>query len=227
MGVALAVLLVGLALRIWIVNGSLGTLNADETLTGTMARALLHGNPSTFYWGQNYGGTIELFPFAALIAVLPDSLAIVALPILESVVVGVLLFVIARRRLGTAAAACAVALASVLSASSVWFSTRAMLFYQPTMIAGLGAIIAAEQIAEDEPSERGRAVRWAILGVLVGVGWWTSTQIVFFADPGARMDRLEARRHRMARSADRRRRGDRRRGAVAVAERPDARIVAA
>ena len=96
---------------------------------------------------------------------------------------GVLLFVIARRRLSTAAATCAVALASVLSASSVWFSTRAMLFYQPTMIAGLGAIIAAEQIAEDELSERGRTVRWAILGGLVGVGWWTSTQIVFFAIP--------------------------------------------
>ena len=47
-GVAVAVLLVGLALRIWIVNGSLGTLNADETLSGVMARALLDGNPSTF-----------------------------------------------------------------------------------------------------------------------------------------------------------------------------------
>ena len=182
-GVAVAVLLVGMALRIWIVNGTLGTLNADETLSGTMARALLHGNPSTFYWGQHYGGTIELFPFAALIAALPDSLAIVVLPILESAVIAVLLYVIARRRLGGTAAAATVALASVLSASSVWFSTRAMLFYQPSMIAGLGAIIAAEQITEDQPSGRGRTVRWAILGLLIGVGWWTSTQIVFFAAP--------------------------------------------
>ncbi len=176
-------LLVAVGLRVWIVNSSLGTLNADETLSGTMARALLDGHAATFYWGQNYGGTIELVPLAALIALLPDSLAIVALPMIESIVIGVLLFLIARRRLGTVSAACTVALAGVLSASSVWFSTRAMLFYQPTIIAGLGAIVVAEQLAEDRPTGRGRLVRWGLLGLLLGVGWWTSTQIVFFAVP--------------------------------------------
>ena len=79
----------------------------------------------------------------------------------------------------------------MLSASSVWFSTRAMLFYQPTIIFGLGAIIAAEQLAEDEQSDRGPHVRWAVLGLLLGVGWWTSTQIVFFAVPGGRLARAE------------------------------------
>ena len=58
-----------------------------------------------------------------------------------------------------------------------------MLFYQPTIIFGLGAIIAAEQLTEDEPSDRGRTVRWAVLGLLLGRRWWTSTQIVFFAVP--------------------------------------------
>ena len=181
--VSLGVIAVAFGLRVWIIRGPLGSVNADEAVTGLMARALLDGDFSTFYWQQQYGGTVEIIPFAALVAALGDRAAIVVLPLLESLVIGWLLFVVARRRLGGQLALATVALAAVFPAASVWFTTRAMLFYQPVIIAGLGALVLAEQLAEDEVDRRGRAWRWVALGFLLGVGWWASTQVLFFAIP--------------------------------------------
>jgi hypothetical protein len=181
--IGVATVLVAVALRLWVVSGPLGPLSSDETVTGLMARSLLDGEFTTFYWGQTYGGTIEIVPFAALTWALGGDVAIVLLPLLESLTIGVLLYVVTRRRLGRLHAGCTVALAAVFPASTVWFSTRAMLFYQPVMIAGLGALIMSEQLAEDHLDQRRRAWRWAVLGLLLGIGWWSSTQIVFYAIP--------------------------------------------
>src|SRR5579872_1476982 len=55
----------GAALRVWVVHTpSLGYLDSDEAVVGLMARHLLHGQFSTFYSGQRYGGSGE----AALVA---------------------------------------------------------------------------------------------------------------------------------------------------------------
>ena len=145
--VSLGVLVAAGAMRIWIIRSPIGSVNADEAMSGLMARALLDGDFSTFYWQQQYGGTIELVPFAAMLAVLGDHAAITVLPLLETVVIGVLLYLIARRRIGGQYALATVALAAVFPAASVWFTTRAMLFYQPTMIAGLGALVLVAKVA--------------------------------------------------------------------------------
>ncbi len=181
--ISLGVLVAAFGLRVWIIRGPLGSVNADEAVTGLMARALLDGNFSTFYWQQQYGGTVEIIPFAVLVAAIGDRAAIVVLPLLESLIIGWLLFVVARRRLGGQLALATVALAAVFPAASVWFTTRAMLFYQPVIIAGLGALVLAEQLAEDDVDTRGRVWRWIGLGFLLGVGWWASTQVLFFAIP--------------------------------------------
>ncbi len=181
--VCLGVIVAAFALRVWIIRGPLGSVNSDEAITGLMARALLDGDFSTFYWQQQYGGTIEVIPMAALVATIGDRAAIVVLPLLESLVIGWLLLVVARRRLGGQLALATVALASIFPAASVWFTTRTMLFYQPVIIAGLGALAVAEQLAEDDIDERGRTWRWVALGLLLGVGWWASTQVLFFAIP--------------------------------------------
>ena len=158
-------------------------MNADETVSGLMARALLDGNVSTFYWEQQYGGTVEIIPFAVLVGAIDDRAAIVVLPLVES-----------RSSEGCSSSSPADgSVGSWPSPPSPWrpcsqrrrcgSRTRAMLFYQPVIIAGLGALVLAEQLAEDDVDRRGRAWRWVGIGLLLGVGWWTSTQVVFFAIP--------------------------------------------
>ena len=94
--VAAAVALVGLFTRWRLSTGAIGRLNADEAVSGLMARALLKGDWSTFFWGQHYGGTVELLVLAPLLAVIGNA-ALWILPALESLLVATLVFRIARR----------------------------------------------------------------------------------------------------------------------------------
>ena len=78
-----AAIVAGVALRAWMLTTSLGTLDADEAVWGLMARHVLDGELSTFYWGQTYGGTLEVLLTAPGFAVLgPSTLAVRGVPAL-------------------------------------------------------------------------------------------------------------------------------------------------
>ena len=49
----------GVVLRIWTYRMVMGTPNADEAVVGLMTRHAAHGELTTFYWGQGYGGPQE------------------------------------------------------------------------------------------------------------------------------------------------------------------------
>ena len=172
--VAAAVVLVGLFTRWRLSTGAIGRLNADEAISGLMARALLNGDWSTFYWGQHYGGTAELLVLAPLLAVIGNA-ALWILPLLESLLVAALVFRIARRFLTHDRALLAAALTWSAPALWVWFSMRPMLFYQPAMIAGLLLI--------DLVHPARTSHRWMLIGLVAGIGWWTSPQVLFIALP--------------------------------------------
>src|SRR5688572_11851251 len=54
-------LLGAIGLRIWLLNRSLGRLDADEAVVGLMARHVLEGEFPTFFWGGQYGGAQEAY----------------------------------------------------------------------------------------------------------------------------------------------------------------------
>lgn len=188
----------GIGLRLWVSLGPLGRLNADEVVSALMARDLLAGHWSTFFWAQSYGGTIELVPFAGLITLVGDRAAIVALPLIEWIGIAIVSFALARRRLDRDLSLAVVALIAVAPAAAVWFSTRPMLFYNPTMLFGLGALLLADQLRDEHRTRTDRLIRLALLGLLLGLGWWTSTQILYFAVPAV----YALVRHRLVRTIE-------------------------
>ena len=96
-----AAIVAGLALRAWLLANSLGTLDADEAVWGLMARHVLDGEVSTFYWGQPYGGTLEVFLTAPLFAVFGSStLALKLVPAALFAVAAVLVWRVGRRTVG-------------------------------------------------------------------------------------------------------------------------------
>jgi hypothetical protein len=101
--------------------------------------------------------------------------ALWVLPFLESLLVAMLVFRIARRFLASDRAALAAALTWSAPALWVWFSMRPMLFYQPALIAGLAIIDLAHPARTSH--------RWMLIGLVAGVGWWTSPQVLFIALP--------------------------------------------
>ena len=176
---AAVALVVGVGLRLFIARSSLGQLNADEAIVGLMARHVLLGEFPAFYWGQEYGGSLEAILAAPLLAVAPTSVAAVkAVPQLFHLTGAFLCYLIGRRIATREAGLFAALLFWIWPAFSIWWSTKESGFYGVTLVAGLAAWLLALRI--DEASSRRD---WLLLGLVAGQGWWASPQIVFLLAP--------------------------------------------
>jgi hypothetical protein len=162
--------------------GGLGEVNADEALVGLMAMHLLEGEWSTFFWGQAYGGTIDVILLAPVVAVLGSThTALQVVPFLQSIAATILMWAVGRRMLGPRGGLMAAALFWSFPAAFVWWQTRQSLLYLPIVVLGLIVVLCAQRIA-DRPAPRSN---WLILGLAAGIGWWTSPQILYFLLPAA------------------------------------------
>ena len=75
LGVVAVAILAGIALRAWILLSSQGALDADEAVWGVMARHVLDGEVTAFFWNQGYGGTQETLLTAGVFALVGPSVA--------------------------------------------------------------------------------------------------------------------------------------------------------
>lgn len=171
--------LVGVGMRLFIARSSLGQLNADEAIVGLMARHVAQGEFPAFYWGQEYGGSLEAILAAPLLALAPTSVAAVkAVPQVFHLIGAVLCYLIGRRMASREIGLFAALLFWIWPAFSIWWSTKESGFYGVTLVAGLAAWLLALRI-DEEPSKRD----WLLLGFVAGQGWWASPQIVFLLLP--------------------------------------------
>jgi Dolichyl-phosphate-mannose-protein mannosyltransferase len=171
----------GIAVRVWILRSTLlgGYFDSDEAVPGLMARHFLHGEFSTFYWGQAYGGTTEVALIAALFGVVGSSvLALRLVPMTLYAVGAVLLWRIGRRTIREPGATVAALLFWIAPAYFVFRSTRETGYQGALLVLGLAALLFALRLAE-RPTRR-NAVG---LGLALGLGWWTSIQIALVGLP--------------------------------------------
>ena len=163
----------GLVLRAVVHTSSLGVLDADEAVWGLMSRHVLEGDVSAFYWGQGYGGTLEVLLAAPLVAVSSSVWAIRVIPILLTAAAAILVWRVGRRTIGEPAATVAAAIFWVWPAYLVWKSTRAHGFYSSGLVLGTLVLLLVLRLAER------RSLRdTALLGLTLGLGAWQTPQIV-------------------------------------------------
>jgi uncharacterized membrane protein len=172
----------GVGLRVWLLRLPTGVLDSDEAIVGLMARHIVHRHEfSTFYWGQNYGGSLTAVVMAAVFAVFGSSTATLkAVPIGMSAISALLVWRLGRRTIGEPGATIAGLAFWAWPTNYVWLSTKERGFYWACMILGLSFLLAVLRLV-DRP-ERWRD--WILLGFLGGIGWWTSPQILYFVVPG-------------------------------------------
>lgn len=184
-----AVLAAGVVLRAFILFGPLGRPDSDEVIAGLIARHIGSDGLPAFYWGQHYGGTIEALPVALSLKVFGTSVAALRVPtLLLGAVNAVLVWRCGRRVMSEGSARVAGLLAWVWPPAVVWYGSREMLFYAPTVTLGLTAILLALRlgIADRDGAKGGwRLVEWAGLGAALGLGWWTSPNMSYFVLPAA------------------------------------------
>ncbi len=171
--------LFGLVLRTWLLAHLV--LFGDEAVVGLMSQAIVAGHPTTFYWGQHYGG-VEPYVVSALFKFSDGPLALNASAALLAGVATFLVAGIVKETTGNGRlAALAGALAWVWPYAAVWNSVREIGFRGATLCCGLVLVLCALKI------HRGRSgpVSFVVLGVAAGLGWWASPEIVYFALPTA------------------------------------------
>jgi Dolichyl-phosphate-mannose-protein mannosyltransferase len=178
---ALSLALLGVAFRGWLGFGPLGSYNSDESVVGLMALRLLHhGELSTFFWGQPYGGSLEAVFVAPFLAVFGANIAgLRAANFLVALGAPILTWRIARHYLARNVAVAVGIVALFFPAGAVWFGTSESDFYTLTAALGLGAVLLAVNL-DEQPA---RARWWLGLGFVVGLGWWTSPNIGYYAFP--------------------------------------------
>jgi hypothetical protein len=165
---------VGALERLVLWRSHAGALDGDEAVWGLMARHVLHGHPTTFMWGQAYGGTLETIFSAPLVGLFPGStVALRVVPVALTAVAAVLVWRVGLRTVGEPAATAAAILFWLWPSYSIWKSMRAHGFYGTGIVASLLVILLVLRL--DAHATRRDA---ALLGFVVGVGLWQSAQLL-------------------------------------------------
>ena len=178
-GALLGAAVAGVAQRVWILASPLGAADSDESVVGLMARHLLDGELTAFYWGQPYGGMHEPALSAALFAVFGSGPLVMKLvPLGLSVVAAFLIWRIGRRTVGEPGALIAAVCFWAAPTAFVWLSTKERGFYGATMTLGLTVVLMAIRL-RDRASWRDAAV----LGLAGGSGWYANPQVIYLVGP--------------------------------------------
>jgi hypothetical protein len=168
----------GLLLRVWLLVQL--PIWGDEAIVGIMARAIDGGHFTAFYLGQHYGG---LEPYLVAIGLKVGGggePAMNATPAVLSAVaaglVGGVTFAAGRNRLLSLAAAGAV---WVWPYVVIWQSVREGGFREATLCCGFAALLCCVRVY----GRRAGVGTFLVLGLALGLGWWASPEIGYFALP--------------------------------------------
>jgi hypothetical protein len=155
-------------------------ISSDEAIAGLMARHILHGHFFAFYWGQAYGG-VEPYVTAAGFGIFGTSAWVLrAVPVLLCIGAALLTWRITRRLVNDS-------LLAILAGALVWAIPDSAVsnsfiewgFRGVTLFCGLAILLFALRILD------GRDQWWnyGALGLFVGIGWWSSPELVYYLIP--------------------------------------------
>jgi hypothetical protein len=155
-------------------------IESDEAIVGLMARHILQGELPVFYYGQNYMGTIEPFFTAALFLTMgPTSLALKVAPLILFCVFLVVHYHVALLVSCQRTAILATTLAGISPAFlSIW-SMKSRGGYMALLLLGTLSLFSAVKILQEGYS--GRCA--LLLGLAMGLAWWTHFLAIFYIVP--------------------------------------------
>ena len=180
---ALAViLLIALIGRIVLLASGTVSFHSDEAVVGLMARHILQGERPVFFYGQAYMGSLDAWLIAGGFQVLGAS--VLTMRIVELILYLLVVttgFAVAWRVSGrvvvAVVAALVIAVPDVLLAV---YSTATLGGYNETLLLGNLLLLLGWDITHEH---RGSLGRWALLGLVAGIGWWTNGLIIAYALP--------------------------------------------
>ena len=164
----------GIVLRVWVYRSAMGVPDGDEAVVGLMARNVLDGELATFFWGQGFGGTQEVYTTAPLFAVFgPSWLTLRLVPMLLTVLAALVVWRVARRTIGEAAAVVAGCLVWIWPPFLVHRLTHQFGFYAGGLLYSAMLLLVGLRLVE-----RPTRARAGVLGLVLGLALWQSAQVL-------------------------------------------------
>jgi len=183
----LGVLALGVALRAALLRSSLGALNSDEATVGLMAERILRGDVPLVVAGNTYGGTLEAFLLAPILASTGASaMALkVTFTLLWLLASGVL-YLVATSLLGRRPAIVLAGVLWVFSFSMALLSIRPYPGYSSGVVGCLVALLLMlREVMPDHAARSSGIVRdRVLLGFATGLTVWFHPMHVAFLLPG-------------------------------------------
>lgn len=178
--VVVSAVVLGVLMRGWYLSHD--PINSDEALIGLRARQILAGHLTAFLPGLRYEA-VGPYLVAAVFGLFGSSpltlnVAVAVCDLAACILVWRSALRLSHRH--DVAAICAAAM-WVAPQSALWNSTMEYGFRGVTLVCGTGMMLVALRLYQG-PS------RWwdaPLLGALLGVGWWSSPEIGYFALPSA------------------------------------------
>ena len=176
------VLVIGFGVRYWYLDTTAFGIESDEAIIGLMAKHITEGRPwPTFYYGQNYMGSLEAFLVALVFLFTgPTVIGIKLVPLICAILHIFLVYLLGQKmrshRVGLIAA---LFTAIGPSALIVWGTKARGGFIELVSLGTIALILTVMLLKSDKP--RDSMVWW--LGLVLGVGWWLNNQIAYYMLP--------------------------------------------
>lgn len=174
------VCLLGLAIRLDFLFTTNFIIDSDEAIVGLMAKHFLDGKGMPFfYYGQHYMGSLEPLCVAGAFSLFGISnIVLKAVPLVFSILLIPLIYCLGTSVGTRLSARVAALLCAVPPVALVEWSSKARGGFIELLVIGSLALLFTLRWFRG-PS----VIRTAIVGILLGLGWWVNNQIIFFMLP--------------------------------------------
>lgn len=177
----------GVAVRVAVLRSPLGALNSDEATVGLMAERILRGEVPLVVAGNNYGGTLEPFLLAPVLALTGASaLALKVLPTIIWLLASGALYLVTAPLLGRRPALVLAGTLWIFSFSMVVLSTMSNPGYSSGVVACLVALLLLlRELSPQPPARTARRVLAGrlLLGFVTGLAVWFHPMHIAFLLP--------------------------------------------
>jgi hypothetical protein len=181
---------VALVLRLIVMASGAVSFHSDEAIVGLMARHINQGLPiPTFFYGQAYMGSLDALLISVSFRLFGES--VLSIRWVESalymLIVLTTVLLAKRVTVSTWAAIAAGLLIAVPPVLMTLYTSMTLGGYNETLLLGNIVLLIGWDLANRETprTQLALAWRWALLGLVGGLGWWTDGLIVVYLLPVA------------------------------------------
>ncbi len=178
----IVILVIALVGRVLLLASGSVSFHSDEAVVALMARHILQGERPVFFYGQPYMGSLDAWLIAIGFRLLGESVLTIrvvqsALYLVFVATTYLVAWMFSRRLTIAFAAGLIVAVPSTLVAL---YTTATLGGYNETLVLGNLLLLLAYTAAHERQPV---LWRWALMGLVAGLGWWSHALIVIYAVP--------------------------------------------